>query len=111
MDFRDELRRKYPAKAQKADHEFSFKEAAQGHCRSCSGGTRESGLCQAYACWIWVVRPGAGKRDDPRRVRPVGVVPTVEEYAAMLPQYTDEERAAMTEQMRTTRARDEEDEG
>jgi len=76
----DEIRRKYPGAAKKADIDRSRAAAIKLHCLSCSGGSRsEVSNCLVYDCFLWPLRP---YRDD--RERPDGTVPTAEEYGEMI---------------------------
>lgn len=87
MDPHRPLREKKPGKAKKADHGNSRSAAIELHCEDCAGSLHEAKTCQIANCFLWPYRPG----DD--KTRAPGVVPTVEEYDAMLPDLTDEERA------------------
>ena len=75
-----ELRRKHPAKAKRADHGTSLRAALDLKCLDCT----------CYACPLWPHRPYAEST-----TRPVGAVPTAEEYDAMAADAeTDAQRAA-----------------
>ena len=75
-DSRDEIRRKYPGAARKADHEGNRAEAIKINCLLCMTGSRkEIRLCQDQKCVFWVRRPYADNR-----VRDEGVVPTNHQY-------------------------------
>ena len=86
-----ELRRKHPAKAKRADHGTSLRAALDLKCLDCAGGSRaEVRDCTCYACPLWPHRPYAEST-----TRPVGAVPTAEEYDAMAADAeTDAQRAA-----------------
>lgn len=84
----DILRRSKPGKAMRADHENGRAAAIHLNCEVCAGGLGNAKVCQIQACFLWPYRPGDGSKN-----RDAGIVPTVEEYAAMLPQMSEEDRA------------------
>lgn len=88
----DDLRGKKPGKAMAADHGNSRSKAIELKCESCAGSLTEAKRCTVQTCFLFPYRPGRGERA-------AGVVPTVDEYQAMLPQLTDEEREAVRRQL------------
>lgn len=72
------LRRKYPAKARKADHQNGRPSGAiQLFCRECVGSRAGVRDCAVLTCFLWPYR-GVGDNQ-----RPAGAVPTCGEYDEM----------------------------
>lgn len=92
MTAEDTLRRAKPGKAKRADHDGGRAAAVELNCEVCAGSRRGAVDCQIQRCFLWPYRPGDGVK-----VRDPGVVPTAEEYAAMLPELSDDERAEVRE--------------
>lgn len=92
MNAEDALRRAKPGKARRADYEGSRAAAVELNCEICAGSLANAVSCRIQRCLLWPYRPGDGSK-----VRDAGVVPTVDEYAAMLPALSDEDRAKVRE--------------
>lgn len=75
-----ELRLKHPRRGIQADYKNGRTAAIELFCLECMGG--QPGLvsnCQSFRCPLWRFRPGSSKL-----VRPIGCVPTEEEYKELL---------------------------
>lgn len=78
---RDDLRRKHPATALKADHGESHASRIRLHCKECIQQASAAD-CPDRGCFLFPSRPGADT--DGATVRLVEDVPTVAEYEAMI---------------------------
>jgi len=96
-DYRDKIRRQRPARALAADHRHSRADAVRLHCESCAASRFEARRCPAQKCFLWPYRPGKDNTS-----RDPGVVPTVEEYEALAPQLSEEEKERVRRQLRGT---------
>jgi len=73
----NELRRKRPSLALAADHGNSRAKAIEMHCISCMGGNaNDARSCGSIECALFIHAFG--------RIRPVGAVPTEQEYRQMI---------------------------
>lgn len=92
MSAENDLRRSKPGKAKRADHDGGRAAAVELNCEVCAGSLKQAADCSIQRCFLWPYRPGDGPK-----VRDAGVVPTPEEYAAMLPALSDMERFEIRE--------------
>lgn len=82
MNTTTRIRMMVPAAAKQADYGNSLRSAVSLKCLDCTCGQRaEIAACPSVACPLWRFRPYA---DDDARVRPDGVVPSIEALDAKL---------------------------